>query len=128
MNVLDEIPGGGEAKRWFGGTPRFHDAEILELCLRRHGTSQIRIHAWNTAIDADGYFERRNHVVVTFLLDGVYDLELSEFNHQNVIYGLSVERAQQGYRLRLEPCFGLFGHIDAQEISVELEPGAPDGP
>jgi hypothetical protein len=125
--LLREVPGGPELLAWFGErVPSFHDAEVLTLALDREGPCcTIRIYTFEMTpeVDANGYFVLKKHVVVCFRLMGVGKLELYDSNHQNVIYGLSIIRtAQGGYRLELEPCYGLFGSIEAQSMTIALEP------
>ena len=128
--LLVDVPGGSQLLQWFGGrVPSFHDAEVLALALDREKTCcSIRVHTFEMTpeVDAKGFFVLRNHVVVSFRLHGVVNLELNDFNEQNAIFGLSLSRtADRGYRLELEPCHGLFGFIEAQTLTIELEPGKP---
>ncbi len=128
--LLVDVPGGSQLLQWFGGrVPSFHDAEVLALALDREKTCcSIRVHTFEMTpeVDAKGFFVLRNHVVVSFQLHGVVNLELNDFNEQNAIFGLSLSRtADRGYRLELEPCHGLFGFIEAQTLTIELEPGKP---
>jgi Immunity protein 50 len=97
-NAIDEVAGSGALIGWFGRWPSFHDAEILSVSLNRSRSSCVRIHAWEMSkeVDAEGYFIPRKHVVVSFLLDGLTDLELNGFSSQNVILGLSVQRSESG--------------------------------
>lgn len=44
--IFKSIPGGAELLAWFGYVPSFHDAEIIDLHLNRHGPSTLRIHVW----------------------------------------------------------------------------------
>lgn len=75
---------------------------------------------------SEGYFVSVKHVVVTFQLDRVCELELSDFNHQNVIGGLNLARLPNGHiLLELEPCYGLYGKIEAENLQISLEPGIP---
>jgi hypothetical protein len=136
-----DIEGGPELLAWFGGEPHFHDAEIISLNLQRRGESMLDIHFWTStgAVDHRGYFILDNHVVVTFVLKGVADLELDGFNHQNVIYSLSFHRAYdrpdrapyaigsspEDYEIELEDCYGMGGRIRCQQVSIRLTPGKP---
>ena len=89
---------------------------------------RIAVNAWETTSEVDeaGYFKLAKHVVVSFELTGAADLCLEDFNHQNVIDRLSIEKLPSGlYRLTMEPCYGLSGWIDARTISITLEPGIP---
>ena len=124
-SVYAEIEGGPELLAWFDGEPRFHDAEIVGLNLRRRAESTLDIHFWTATgvVDDRGYFILDNHVVVTFVLKDITDLELEGFNHQNVICGLSLHRAHvrperepytlgtspDDYEIELEDCYGMSG-------------------
>ena len=132
VDLLLEVPGGPLLLQWFGGrVPSFHDAEVVTLTLDREGSGcSIRIHTFEMTpdIDAKGFFVLKNHLVVCFRLSEVVNLELGEFNHQNVIDGLSLSRtADRSFRLEMEPCYGLFGFVEARTMSIELEPGKPEG-
>lgn len=111
--------------------PSFHDAEILGVTLDRNGaTCQVKVHLFEITneIDCDGCLVLTKHVVTSFELDHVTGLNLAGFNAQNVISGLSVERTSDGnLRMVLEPCWGLAGQIEAQDIRITLKPGAPPG-
>jgi hypothetical protein len=143
--IYDAVSGGADLVRWFGQVPSFHDAEILSLHLRRKGQSVLRLHGWiNTGeVGQDGYFVLDRHVIVTFTLDGVMDVQLDGFSIQNVIGGLILRRAPdrperrghlaldplpQDIEIELEPCYGLSGLIRARAVSITFEPGKPNPP
>jgi hypothetical protein len=137
------IPGGAELLAWFGGTPSFHDAEIVNLNLFRRSASTLSLHTWNTTreVDTRGYFVLDKHAVVSFALDDVIDLQLDGFSHQNVVGGLNLRRApldprrrplvyggaalSDDWEIELEPCFGLRGRIRCRKISVSYVAGKP---
>src|SRR5262249_56531494 len=114
--VVPTIPGADRLVEWFGAWPSFHDAEILEVCLDRRGRSFIRIHTWRMTneVDAGGHFVRDRHAVVTIWLEGIVGLSLSDFSSQNVIARLDIEVTPVGHRVRLAPCYGLAGEIQAE--------------
>lgn len=122
-----KIPGADNLVQWFGKWPSFHDAEILEITLRREGTSLLRLHTWSTAteIDARGCFLTKHDAVVTVRFDEVLDLELTDFSAQNVISGLGFEPSDSGWRVTLGPSFGVSGFIEAAHIEISLDPGKP---
>jgi hypothetical protein len=122
------IPGADQLVDWFGFWPSFHDAEILELHLDRNSKSFIRIHTWltNNEVDASGRFISDRHVVVTFWLERIVALSLWDFNSQNVISGVDIGATPAGHRVKLCPCYGLSGDIEAEKVSVTLEPGKPE--
>jgi hypothetical protein len=126
-DVLSEVPGGAALQAWFGRMPSFHDAEILELHLDRAGPSSLRVHTWDMRAETtdDGHFVLDKHVVVTFLLEEIVSLELSDFSPQNVIFGLELSKSENGFVLELEHCYGLSGRLEARRISIELQLGKP---
>lgn len=130
-STYTSIAGGQELLDWFGGVPSFHDAEIIDLHLKRQGRSTLRLHAWNTTDKLrNGYYVLERHAVVEFSMGGITELDLNDFNHQNVIFRLALSRVDTGddspvFELLLEPCYGLAGLIRAKEISVSFSPGKP---
>ncbi|WP_300032628.1 Imm50 family immunity protein [uncultured Roseobacter sp.] len=134
-SIYELIPGGKELLDWFGKVPSFHDAEIIDLFLRRNGASTLRIHAWNMTNKVQGrYFILEKHAVVEFSIARIVYLELDGFNHQNAIEGLKLSRmdsAKYGkdhdvFELLIEPAYGMAGLFHAQEISVSFRPGKPE--
>jgi hypothetical protein len=122
------IPGADQIVSWFGHWPSFHDSEVLQINLNRKGQSLIRLHAFRMTkqVDETGHFVLDRHAIVTFRLEGVSDLELVDFSGKNVIFGLSLESVEAGLKMTLEPCYGVAGYVVARQISVSLEPGAPE--
>lgn len=116
--ALPEFSGKEAVTEWYGGWPSFHDAEVISVLLARKGQSVIRIYPYYPAKPA----------TVDFILEEVTDLELADFSHQNVIFGLEIEMTddQNGdevYRISLSPCYGVSGRIDAKSMRVQLTPG-----
>ena len=120
-----EIPGRGEVVQWFGSWPSFHDAEILEVHLDRSGPSWIKLHTWlmTNRVDLTGRYVLEKHAVVTFTFEGILDLQLADFNPQNVISGLDLTRRENRLRIDLHPCYGVSGYIEATTITVSVSPG-----
>jgi Immunity protein 50 len=125
--ITTNISGSKDLIEWFESWPSFHDAEIIEVHLSRTSTSWLKVHTWRTTkeTDARGYFVRDKHVVVTLKLQGIQDLDLNGFNHQNVIFGLTMEPAENGIRITLEDCFGLAGELVTKQVALEISPGIP---
>lgn len=80
----------------FGYWPSFHDAEVLSMCFSREhvengpGPSMVsRIHVFG--VDRDNEIRFIKHCIVTLEFDGLDELELNGFNHQNAIFGLYIE-------------------------------------
>lgn len=127
---LADVDGADALFNWFGYWPSFHDAEIISIELNRRDTSSLSVHTWEITneVDDEGYYGLRKHAVVTFLLDGILDLELSGFSHQNVIFGLEISRVDGGFRLELDPCYGLAGNLTAAKLRIQIQPGSNVSP
>ena len=121
------IAGAAELHEWFGYWPNFHDAEIINLHLNRKGNSSMSVHTWEmtSEVDENGCFGLRKHIVVEFVLENVSGLNLSGFNHQNVVFDIGIEKTESGFRLNLGGCYGAEGTIEAEKISLRLTPGKP---
>jgi hypothetical protein len=95
--------------------------------LHHTGSSSLILHTWEMTkeVDKSGYYVLAKHVVVEFVMKDVVGLNLSGFNHQNVIFGLQIEKTSEGFRLTLDGCHGVSGTIEAKEVSILLTPGKP---
>lgn len=132
IDLLNGVTGGAKLLAWFGGrAPSFHDAEVLSIAFDRAGpTCILRVHGFEMtdAVDAEGFYVLNNHAVMTFRLEEVTAMRLDDFNHQNALMGLRVIRAaDQGFRIELDPAYGLAGFVEARALTIGLEPGVPPG-
>jgi hypothetical protein len=125
--LASQVPGASDLIAWFGYWPSFHDAEVTSIELVRSGTSRVSVHTFGSTgeIDAKRHYVCTKHVVVSFLLNGISELELTDFNHQNVLACLLLTRVERGYELKLQGLFGVDGVITAESVSIELVAGAP---
>jgi hypothetical protein len=124
---IGRIQGASELEEWFGYWPSFHDAEVIGLHLNRKGSSSLRVHTWEMTKEMDdkGFYVLAKHIVVEFIFEAVCGLSLNGFNHQNVIFGLAIDKTDCGFRVTLDNCYGLAGSIEAKSISLRLTPGKP---
>jgi len=122
--LLEAIPGYSEVVAWFGLWPSFHDAEIVDIHLKRAAASYVRILAWitSTETDSEGYFLREKFATIVIAFDGLRDIHLGGFSSQNVIAGLDLEVTETGAKLTLHPCFGVSGTIEAETVRLEVHP------
>jgi hypothetical protein len=128
-DFLETIPGASTLIERFGVWPSFHDAEIVSLCLNRAGESTLVVHTFRmtSAINERGQYICDLHTLVTFSFGEILGMELSDFSHQNVIFGLSISQNEGAFELRLDPCYGLAGSIKTDCISITFEEGIPAG-
>jgi len=124
--IRANIHGASQLADWFEYWPLFHDAEVTELHFDRSGTSWLKVHTWHTTNETiSSHFITNKHVVVTFKLQDIQELELSEFNGTNVIHWLKLNPVEHGIELQMEPCMGVFGRIAARQMEIEFLPGKP---
>jgi hypothetical protein len=119
ISILHGIPGGGEVVAWFGGWPKFGDAEVLELRLVRKGRSRLRLAAM---FSEGGEYSGPpiKHAVFDFSLRDLIDVHLDGYGGQNVIGRFTLRRPREQ---ALHP--SLLGHGPARgEVEIELEPCA----
>lgn len=66
----------------------------------------------------------KNHTVVTLVFSGVEEFKLEGFNHQNVIFGLSIDPrkpshpAGSKFHIEFDPSFGVDATFDCAAIKV----------
>lgn len=124
---ISDLTGAQALIDWFGIWPSFHDAELVDLTLITQDKSHVTLHTWQTTkeIDKTGCFVTKKHVFVTFEMNGITDLELRGFNHQNVVSAVVLKKINEEIQLSLVNCFGLAGFIKCAQISVTFMPVEP---
>jgi hypothetical protein len=87
----------------------------------------MRVHTWEMTkeVDQNGYYVLAKHLVVEFIFENISELTLNGFSRQNVVFGVDVEKIESGFRLILQGCYGMEGHIEAEKLSLHLAPGKP---
>jgi hypothetical protein len=120
----NSVPGAAELFAWFGHWPSFHDAEIISLVLNRSGLSVLRVHTWNTTgeVDERDCYIKEKHVVVSFEMEEILSLDLTNFSQQNVLFGMEILKGDQGWELIFNRRYGLRGSISVRRLSIEFEP------
>lgn len=126
--AINQIVGSTGLIERFGAWPTFHDAEVLRVGLDRSGangpTAEMLIHTWmmTDEVDDRGCYVLEKHTLVRLVFQGIQVCELSEFNHQNVLFGLGIEResidGEVMFRVTLDPSFGLAGSIVCRGLVV----------
>jgi hypothetical protein len=98
---------------------------VIRLRLNRTGSSSLVVQIWERTkeVDESGYYVLAKYVGVEFVMNDVVGLNVSGFNHRNVICGLQIERTGESFRLTLDGSCGVSGTIEAKEISIRLTPG-----
>lgn len=126
---LSSIPGGAELIEWFLGVPSFHDAEVLELTLSANGRCVMRLHAWTNSgrLDDQGYFISENHASVSFVLEGIKEVDLLDLNlSPAIVYRLEISKREDHIRIEWDSSYGVYGHIKADRVHISFSPGKPE--
>jgi len=128
MTALEHITGADRLVERFGGWPSFHDAEVVRLTLDRRGengpTAEMLVHAWlmTDKVDERGYYVLEKHTLVRFVFERLASCEVSDFNHQNVLFGLEVSpetvEGEAAFRVTLDSSFGLGGSLLCGRVVV----------
>jgi hypothetical protein len=124
----------------FGKFPSFHDSEIHQINLIRGETRAFSptltavIHVFEVIKQADEKPRRflENHVFVEFRFSKVSDVEIVDFNYQNVLQSLEiievseVEDEKTKFEILFEGIFGVSAKFYCEAISIEsVEPYVP---
>ncbi|MFT4114364.1 Imm50 family immunity protein [Silvibacterium sp.] len=136
-NTVASIRNSEKLTRIFGQWPSFHDAEVLEIHLNRGNFVPSKKHSempfltmtvwlWEMTkeVNEGGYFILRNHTRCTFQFRDVSKLELSDFNSQNAIWGLEIEKKEREekptpyFAVGVQPSFGIAASFECVEIEI----------
>lgn len=137
-----EIAGAEAVTSIFGEWPSFHDAEVLRVRLDRgdgrspvHLEADVHVFAMTSEVDDRGFFVLRDHTLVTLRFDGIADLDLGGFNHQNVLFSLSLEDITSRqldvlrWAVRFDSSHGVGASFLCERINVlAVEPFEPEPP
>jgi hypothetical protein len=137
--LFDSLPGAAAVTDWFGFLPSFHDWELLGLEMAPAAVS-LRLHAFRmtSETDADGYFVRDRHAIVTLRLTKVTGLSLSGCS-ASIILELRIRQFEAGrsapvewqtcggpeegdYEIVIDAAYGLQGTIFAKGVELEIIP------
>ena len=125
--AVDAVTGARELFDWFGYWPDFHDAEIIQFRLEAGAPSSLVIHTWGMTdeVDAKGFYELRKHVVVEFVIEAISTINLQDPWDHSILFELSIDKSDNGFRLSFSSSYGLSGTIEAQKLSLRIRPGKP---
>ena len=122
----------------FGYWPSFHDAEVLELVLRRDGSgpgrasvvAHVHVFEMTNQVMPNGHFLCHKHSIVSLVFEDADEFVAEGFNHQNALTGLRIEERDPGgcVAVAFEGAYGLEASLICRAIRVDLiAPGIPAG-
>jgi hypothetical protein len=128
------IAGANKVEETLGFWPTFHDAEVIAFSVERalpfkNGATVARlavlVRQFRTVGEGTAQYAQilSKSVLIRFLFVGVCELELSGFNHQNVINSIEVtpiETAESANQLvDIESIWGFGGTLHCSSVEVE---------
>ena len=126
IGLLSKLTGGKSVIDWFGREPNFHDAEILDICLKQGKKSFMSLHAWNTTgtVDAKGYFSTAKHATVKINFEKVALIELSDFDfeHVGIVYSFQFSGSPSSTEINWTSSIGVEGRIKGTGVSISVSP------
>lgn len=133
---VDRIKNSAAITSVFGRWPSFHDAEVVRLELSRQLdasfgpalVAEIHVFSMTSQVDERGYFVCDKHSIVVLKFDGVEDLELDGFNHQNALSELDISDAgpKSLFEVYFDPAYGVGTQFKCRTIEVaSVTPGIP---
>src|SRR5947208_230597 len=114
---MNGILGAERLTALFGHWPTFHDAEVVRLVLDRADrvpgrhesprlTVEVRAFEITSEIGPEGRYVLRDESLVTLEFREVVDLQMTDFNCQNALFGLQIndvtERQMERVRFDIE--------------------------
>lgn len=125
MTNLERISGAEQLIARFGRWPSFHDAEVTRMVLDRRGPDlEFTVHVWTTteALDDRAFYILINHTLVTIRLERLASVDLSDFNRQNVLFGLVFEAENigdsAGFRVTFDSSYGVSGTATCARVVI----------
>ena len=134
MPAPEHIIGSEKVIEALGYWPTFHDAEVISFSVERalpfkagYTVARLAVHVsqYESVGEGTAQYELalRKSVVVRFLFQGACSLELSDFNHQNVIDSISVSTVatedHASLSVVVEPIWGFGGSLRCSSVEVE---------
>jgi len=134
MEILKHIDGSEKVEKALGLWPSFHDAEVISFSVSREFPldtnicfAKLVVHVRQYAEVGVGTAEYAlaivKSVLVNFIFNGVSDLSVSEFNHQNVINSIAFKSTEtlgaSSISVDIESIWGFGGSLQCNCVVVE---------
>jgi hypothetical protein len=136
MLPTEEISGSEKVIAALGYWPKFHDAEIIlfsaarALPFKKNDTAghlHLNVRQYTPVGEGTARYEQvlSKSVLIRFAFNEIRDVEISGFNHQNVIDSITFLRIQIDDRanifVEIESIFGLGGSLCCASVAVEVD-------
>ncbi len=121
---------------FYGEWPSFHDAEVISIQLDRYEPSlvaSIYTFRMTSQIDDRGYYVLDRKAVVTFRFRDIVEPSIDGFNHQNVLFGLTLKDISDHqledirFEVTFDSSYGVNASFKCRAIEIlTLEEGPPE--
>jgi Immunity protein 50 len=133
---VEEILGSEKVIAALGYWPKFHDAEIILFSVARAlplkrgdtvGHLNLNVRQYISVGEGTAQYEQvlSKNVLIRFRFNEIRDVEISGFNHQNVIDSITFSRIQINDQtsivVAIESIFGLGGSLCCSSVVVEVD-------
>jgi Immunity protein 50 len=98
----------------FGYFPIFHDAEVIEISLKRRFEGKL-CPTLSTLIQITNY-KTKESFLVELLFKSIFGLRLENFNHQNVLNDLLISEFSQEFFDKIKTDERLMGVVGKREL------------
>ena len=134
MEIIKYIDGSEKVEKALGLWPSFHDAEVISFSVSRALPLDTNICFAKLVVHVRQYTEVGvgtaeyalaivKSVLVNFVFNGVSDLSISEFNHQNVINSIKFKNTESlgapSISVDIESIWGFGGSLQCNSVVVE---------
>ena len=133
---LEGISGSEKVIAALGYWPKFHDAEVILFSAARAspfktgdtvGHLNLNVREYIPVGEGTAQYEQvcSKNLLIRLVFHEIRDVEISGFNHQNVIDSITFSRTQINDRtnivVEIEPIFGLGGLFCCSSVAVEVD-------
>ena len=125
------VPGVEYVLKWWGEWIGFHDFYLLSAPKSGDSAGEMRIHGWvgHSDVDERGYYRISDHCVVRIALDEIREVRIEAEEgvppFPSIIFHLEFAPTSVGWQIEWSSSYGCQGSIEAQDVSLLLEPGKP---
>ena len=117
----NKIKNANKLIKFFGEFPSFHDSEIVEVKLdRRLPSLEIKIYTFlmQNEVDKKGHYKRDKECIVVIKFSSIENLQIEDFNRQNVISNIDFAQKGNCVQVNINPCYGFAAQFACKTIEI----------
>ena len=122
--MVYNVRGWSDLVEWFGSEPSFHDAEVVTLCFSRDPEPSYLLvdlkKLSNKIDDHSKVFLVEKQCLVKISLYNIIYINISDWNHQNVIEKILIDHYYECLELKIISSFGLDLVVKCSKIEISF--------